>query len=157
MEILWYDLRCNNNKSCNVMMTRSYKNNKNFWWQSLLLFVALPVTFGYLFVWFDSFHPINNLSVIKGWFFLGWTSTKLGIKFLAKGHNTVTLVRLEPAAPWSRVKHSTTEPLRSLSLLVNKLAKLHLCRVCVCIHDVHVWWVWLCGGQVAAECRTKAH
>ena len=23
------------------------------------------------FVWFDSLHPINNLSVIKGWVFLG--------------------------------------------------------------------------------------
>ena len=31
----------------------------------------------------------------------------------AQGHNTVTLVRLEAAAPGSRVKHSTTEPLRS--------------------------------------------
>ena len=27
---------------------------------------------------------------------------------LAQGHNVVTLVRLEPAAPWSRVKHSAT-------------------------------------------------
>ena len=27
---------------------------------------------------------------------------------LAQGHNTVTPVRLEPAAPRSRVKHSTT-------------------------------------------------
>ena len=33
---------------------------------------------------------------------------------LAQGHNTVTPVRLEPPAPWSRVKHSTTESLRSL-------------------------------------------
>ena len=33
-----------------------------------------------------------------------------------KDHNAVTPVRLEPAAPRSRVKHSTTEPLRSLSL-----------------------------------------
>ena len=30
----------------------------------------------------------------------------------------MTLVRLEPAALWSRVKHSTTEPLRSLSGVV---------------------------------------
>ena len=30
---------------------------------------------------------------------------------LAQGHNTVTPVSLEPAAPRSRVKHSTTEPL----------------------------------------------
>ena len=33
---------------------------------------------------------------------------------LLKDHNIVTAVRLEPAAPRSRVKHSTTEPLRSL-------------------------------------------
>ena len=36
---------------------------------------------------------------------------------LLKDHNTVTPVRLEPAALRSRVKHSTTEPLRSLRLL----------------------------------------
>ena len=29
---------------------------------------------------------------------------------LAQRHNTMTPVRLEPAAPWSRVKHSNTEP-----------------------------------------------
>ena len=43
---------------------------------------------------------------------------------LAKDHNAVTPVRLEPAAPRSRVKHSTTEPLRSLNvkiLFANKL------------------------------------
>ena len=33
---------------------------------------------------------------------------------LLKDHNAVTPVRLKPAAPPSRVKHSTTEPLRSL-------------------------------------------
>ena len=32
---------------------------------------------------------------------------------LLKDHNTVTPVMLEPAAPRSPVKHSTTEPLRS--------------------------------------------
>ena len=32
---------------------------------------------------------------------------------LPQGHNAVTPVRLEPAALRSRVKHSTTEPLRS--------------------------------------------
>ena len=39
------------------------------------------------FVWFDSLRPINNLSVIKGRVFLGWTSTKLGLMFLLK-HTT---------------------------------------------------------------------
>ena len=33
---------------------------------------------------------------------------------LAHGHNTVALVRLKPAAPRPRVKHSSTEPLCSL-------------------------------------------
>ena len=37
-----------------------------------------------LFVWFDSLRPINDLSVIKGRVFLGWTSTKLGFMFLLK-------------------------------------------------------------------------
>ena len=32
---------------------------------------------------------------------------------LAQGHNTVTLVKLEPVAPPSRVKLSATEPLLS--------------------------------------------
>ena len=37
------------------------------------------------FVWFDSLRPINNLSVIQGRVFLGWTSTKLGGMCLAQG------------------------------------------------------------------------
>ena len=37
------------------------------------------------------------------------TSSKLGLMYLAQGHKAVTPVRLEPAAPLSRVKHSTTE------------------------------------------------
>ena len=36
---------------------------------------------------------------------------------LAQGHNRVMPVRLEPATPQSQVKHSTTEPLRSLKTL----------------------------------------
>ena len=58
--------------------------------------------------------PVYNLSVTSGRVFLGWTSTKLGLMCLAQGHNAVTPVRLKPAALRSRVKNSTTEPLRSL-------------------------------------------
>ena len=47
---------------------------------------------------------------MSGWIFLGLTSTKQRIKCLAQGHNAVSLVRLKPATPRSRVKHSTTEP-----------------------------------------------
>ena len=71
-----------------------------------------------LFVWFDSLRPINNLSVKKGWVFLGWTSTKLGLMCLAQGHSVMMPVRLEPAAPRSRVKHSTTELLHSHAVLI---------------------------------------
>ena len=35
--------------------------------------------------------PINNFSVMSGWVFLGWTSTKQQIKFIAQGHNTLSL------------------------------------------------------------------
>ena len=54
--------------------------------------------------------PVNIFSVMSGWVFLGLTSTKQRIKCLAQGHNAVPPVRLEPAAPQSRIKHSTTEP-----------------------------------------------
>ena len=37
---------------------------------------------------------------------------------LAQGHNTVMPVRLKPVAPLSRVKHSSTEPLCSLNVVV---------------------------------------
>ena len=47
-------------------------------------------------------------------------STKQGIMCLAQGHNTVTLVRLEPVAHQSRVKHSTNEPLHSHQTVVVK-------------------------------------
>ena len=43
-------------------------------------------------------------------------STKPGLMCLAQGHIAVTPVRLEPAAHRSRVKHSHTEPLRSLKI-----------------------------------------
>ena len=46
---------------------------------------------------------------------MGRTSTKLGLMCLAQGHNAVTLLRLQPTALQSRVKHSTTEPLGVLS------------------------------------------
>ena len=66
----------------------------------------------------DSLRPINNLSVMWGRVVLGGTSTKLGLMCLAQGHTAVTLVKLEPVAPPSRVKLSTTEPLRSLDSAV---------------------------------------
>ena len=48
------------------------------------LYNILRVFWFCFFVWFDSLRPINNLSVIKGRVFLGWTSTKLWLMFLLK-------------------------------------------------------------------------
>ena len=69
---------------------------------------------------------VNNFSAMPGWVFLGLTSTKQEYMCLAQGHNTMTPVRLEPAAPRSRVKHSTTEPLCSLSYLF--VFDMHNCK-----------------------------
>ena len=68
------------------------------------------------FVWFDSLRPISNLSVIKGRVFLGWTITKLGLMFLLKD---TTQWRRWGSNP--RVKHSTTEQLRSPCFVVQYL------------------------------------
>ena len=62
----------------------------------------IPQCILYLFVCFDSLRPSQQF------FSYGLTSTKQGLMCLAQGHNTVMLVRLEPATPRSRVKHSTT-------------------------------------------------
>ena len=55
---------------------------------------------------------------------------------LAQGHNAVTLVRLEPAAPRSRVKHSTNEPLRSQHIRYAN-------ALCMYVH-VHVYLYITC-------------
>ena len=65
--------------------------------------------------------PVNIFSVMPVQVFLGWTSTKQGlyIMCIAQGHNAVTPVRLKLTTPRSRVKHATTEPLRSHKWLVH--------------------------------------
>ena len=49
---------------------------------------------------------------------------------LAQGHNSVTPVRLEPLALRSRVKHSTTKPLRSLCSILTTV-NINICFGCV--------------------------
>ena len=55
---------------------------------------------------------VNKFSVISGWVFPDWTSTMKGFTCLAQKYNAVMTVKLELATPQSRVKQSTTEPLR---------------------------------------------
>ena len=64
-----------------------------------------------LFVWFDSASTIFQLNRDES----SWVEPVLSYDkcVLLKDHNAVTPVRLEPAASRSRVKHSTTKPLRS--------------------------------------------
>ena len=62
-----------------------------------------------VFVCFDSLRPSQHFYAMTGRVLLGSTRTKQRNKSLAKGHNTVHLVRLEPETHRSRVKQSTTE------------------------------------------------
>ena len=66
-----------------------------------------------LFVWFWFFTSHQQSFSYKGMGLPGLNQYYARINVLAQGHNTVTPVRVKPAAHWSRVKHSTTEPLHS--------------------------------------------
>ena len=98
----------------------------------------LGIDFVCLFAWFNSLRPINNISVKQGRVFQGWTNTRQDKFVLFKDHNTVTPLRLEPVAPRSWVKHSTTEPLRYqassrylynqyLLFVINELYSMDIC------------------------------
>ena len=64
----------------------------------------------YLFDWLDSLRPSHQFWVMSGRVFLVWTSIKLSVKSLAKGHKAVLPMRLKPITPRSPIKPSTTEP-----------------------------------------------
>ena len=74
--IMW---KVNMTKWVNFLIHK-LRNPKAIAWHAPIFHSLLRVWF----VWFDSLHPINNLSVIKRWVFLDWTSTKLGLIFLPK-------------------------------------------------------------------------
>ena len=68
-----------------------------------------------VFFLFDSIlYVLSTIFSYKGTGLTGLNQYLAMSKVFAQGHYTVTPVRLETAAPRSRVKHSTTEPLRSL-------------------------------------------
>ena len=73
---------------------------------------------------------------------------------LAQGHNAVTLVRLEPAAPWSGVKHSTTEPLCSLCFFCGSflLFMFPFCRAFLSVHGSLVVTCWERAYLLALFC-----
>ena len=93
--VVWSDLVCNKikfqrasqaNKFSVKLWLFSYLSVKTWTVSQRRFFWVLTtyVFFFFLLVWFDSLRPINNLSVIKGRVFLGWTSTRLGLMFLLK-------------------------------------------------------------------------
>ena len=84
------------------------------WLSVLCVFIPRGAVRWYVFVCFDSVRPIKQYFSYKGAGLPGLNQYLARINVLAQGHNTVTPVRLESAAPWSWVKHSTTEPPRSL-------------------------------------------
>ena len=111
----WQYIYSYNKKNCQTythyivnIHTHTHSYITNFW-----NFKMNGYTIVCLFTLFD-YVPVNKFSVISGWVFLVWISTKQGLMSLAQGHNKVTPVMLELATPQSRVKHSTTEPLLAL-------------------------------------------
>ena len=71
-----------------------------------------------LFLWFDSLCPSQQFCSYIGTNLFGLNQyLKQGFMCLAQEHNPVNPVKLEPATPRSRDKHSTTEPLRSMKTL----------------------------------------
>ena len=74
-----------------------------------LFFCAVTLVVLHFICLFDLiiYVPVNNLSVISGQVFLGWTSTNQGLMCLAQGHNAVTSVRLKPTALGSCHESST--------------------------------------------------
>ena len=58
--------------------------------------------------------PVNTFSVMSGWFFMGWTSSKQVSMCLGQTHNAVTQIGVYQGAPWNRVKHCATKPLYAL-------------------------------------------
>ena len=93
-----------------------------------------------LFVWFDSLRPINNLSVKQGRIFLGWTSTM----WLAQGQQRSDAGE----ALQSLIKHSTTEPLRSLCKHMKFICNLFEPRYKILTYtkcEILVWNMWRIG------------
>ena len=73
-----HEINClRNSFACQIILNAILLSSQFFSKLIVYLFVCL-------FDWFDSLRPINNLSVIKGRVFLGWTSSKLGLMFLLK-------------------------------------------------------------------------
>ena len=65
-------------------------------------------------IWFVTSHTVNNILVMSGRVFLGWTSsTKQKIRVLLKDTAQFRRRDSNPQPPRSLVKHTTTEPLRS--------------------------------------------
>ena len=76
----------------------------------------------YKFVWFDSLGSSQQFLFMSEQVFMGRTSPKQLIKYLAQGHNRVTLpaVRLIPVALQPHSKHLPTEPLHGSYWLFGK-------------------------------------
>ena len=96
-----------------------------FEWPLKTGFTVLIITTLDFLVWFESLRPINNLSVIKGQVFLGWTSTKLGLMFMLKD---TTQWRQWGSNPRPLRLMSSTLPLRHCTPLQHLMFEI-FCRI----------------------------
>ena len=97
-----YVIKYNKSLSKTLVNTR-LAHSYNFWTKVLVCLLDLIL-----------YVSVNTFSVMSGWFFMGWTSSKQVLMCLVQRHNAVTPMRVDQEAPWSWVKHCTSKPLCSL-------------------------------------------
>ena len=88
--------------------------------------------------------PVNTFSVMSGWFFMGWSSSKQVLMCLGQTHNAVTQMGVYQGAPWYQVKHCTTKP---LCTSLNAFGRSSPSDV-----QQPIGWLGLCGGGRTSPC-----
>ena len=117
-----------NNKFWDVFLL----NNQNALWIRVMNMAHFS-PWSFCLIWFFTSHQ-QSFSY-KGMGLPGLNQYYARINVLAHGHNAVTLVRLKPEALRSRVKHSTTEPLHSLTMKLKQL------RFYFCVYTTHIIYI----------------
>ena len=88
-----------------------------------------------------------------------WVELVLSIMCLAQGHNAVMPVRLELAAPRSRVKHSTPPlGLESSTLPLSHcppLCRMYLLSQILCVNSSYLSAIVVCGQPLPTRCWTQ--
>ena len=79
-----------------LVLTR-YGTPEIIFWRCWFFYPNPTGSISHMFAWFDSYRPSQHFFSYIGFVFLGWTSSKPILIWLAEEHNAVPRVGLEPA------------------------------------------------------------